>query len=443
MKKMNLTQYINTLSGIIMLAVVWACHSENVIDTPEGNAPVDSILEKCFVLSATDYYVGDWYEGTRALTAVKDVLQKQIHNVYYFFYDKNGYLEKIFYQGLESPKMELEVNLSDFKDEGKNIITPDGKVLLIVNSQSMSTANTPDDKPVLVSSDKTHVGNIDLWRQVVPTVNDFKNESWFPLYFQNAQGIQGGVKQHGKPDHIIMYGYFDGTLDNSHMQVPLGRIVARLRFALSGDGLGPQARITVKNIPVQTAIYPEAVTKYKTDVQNNKDGAYWYTYQEMIDNGSSADNGWDSNTDTYLNVGADKLRGGIIGTEAGKYTGSVIYYCGENNYYLTGVKSYVYIETWDERIPATNTSDFQVARGTCFDEGKNDEPNRVYKMVLAHDPPEITDNDPNADRDYTLYYNTSYTFNLTLKKEASNAKEHTTRTAEPNKDGSITLYPIE
>ncbi len=438
-RKTNILRLICGLSGVALLMAMPACSSDDMLDelplAPDVPAASDSVGERKLVLRATDYK-GDWHEGTRMLTSLPDVLQKQIHNVYYFFYDQTDYLEKIYYQGLKTPVIELEVNLNDFKDEdGNTPVTPDGKVLLIVNSQSMQHTATAGNKPELVSSTNINKGEINRWRQKVGTYNNFRKESLFPLFFPSSITTEHvEVKKHGRPNHIIMFGYFDGTMDHSTMQVPLGRVVARMRFALSGAGLGQQARITIKNAPIQTPIFTEAIEEMKNAFYSTSQAAKdscWCDYEEMIDNQPNTD-GEDDGT-----VGTDGYRGGITGT-VGNYKANVVYYCGENNWHYTGIKTILRIETWDDLIMATPASSLGAERG-YYDNGVNsDEPDRVYEMELAHDSPGITGDDPNAIRDYSIYYNTSYTFNLTLK----NSAEASTRSVERNADGTTVLYPV-
>ncbi len=342
-----------------------------------------------FVLYTSDF-VADWSTpDTKSLAPLNDNLQKQIHNLYWFFYDASGYIEKIYYQDV-TPTISLEVKYEDFKDESGATVTPHGKVFIIANAESMNVEGTNSGKPVLVSSDKVQNPAVNSWKQRVPTISEFQKNSLFPVFIEHTEGNQSGNWQIGRPDHILMLGYFDGTISDNTMQIPLGRLAARLRVNLSGPGLGEQARITVQDAPLYTAAFAEEGAVMPILMSDAT--AVWGDFVETIDNGSSDDNVGDS-------VGADGYYGGITGT-AGNYKSSTYYYCGENNYQFTGVKTVLRVETWDTKakLDANNH--------------RSDMPDRTYELELGQNSPNITDN-----RNYSLYRNTSYTFNVTLNKK--------------------------
>ncbi len=418
-----------------------------------GNESQQDSEKRKITITAEDY-TADLQYGTRGLTALTDELQKQIHNLFFFFYNPENNIENIYYMEMSSPTMKIQLSLDDFtKGHNGEPIKADGQLFVVANSWSMHTANVTDDmkdRPLLVSSEREdiHLGDINAWKQKVPTVALFQKESLYPVFFPNTEGKSGGVKQHGKPDHVIMFGYFDGTIEKTNIQIPLGRIVSRLRINLSGDGLGPQARITIKNAPCYSAIFPVAITPMANDTTATDPiyggQPYWYNYEEMIDNGTSDDN-QRSSSNMYIGVGNDLLRGGITGSK-GSYESSAIYYCGENNNYYTGIKTYVQIETWDQwngvdgPKKATAATDFQVERGK-YKDGTTDQPDRVYETVLGHDSPEMLTEAPDAERDVSIYRNTSYTFNLKLHKTKTSPAKKARKNAE-FADGEYSLYPL-
>ncbi len=343
-----------------------------------------------FVLYASDY-AADWTTpGTKSLAALDDNLQKQIHNLYWFFYDASGYLEKIYYQDV-TPTISLEVKYEDFKDEtGANVI-PDGIVFVIANAEAMNEDGSNSGKPVLISSDKTQHPSVTVWKQTVATVSDFQKNGLFPVFIEHSEGNQNGNWTIGRPDHIIMLGYFNGTITDKTMQIPLGRLAARIRLNLSGAGLGEQARITIQNAPLYTSAFSEEGATLPVDRSAANFSTFWGTFVETVDNGSSADNVGD-------NVGTDGYYGGITGT-AGQYKSSTFYYCGENNYEYTQLKTVLKVETWDTKAKLD------------ADNNRTDAPARTYELELGQDSPNLT-----VNRNFSLYRNTSYTFNIELKK---------------------------
>ncbi len=369
------------ISALSLFGCVKETHpQEEWIDLADGK----------FVLYASDF-TADWTSpGTKSLAQLDDNLQKQIHNLYWFFYDASGYLEKIYYQDV-TPTISLEVRYSDFKDDNGDTVTPHGVVFIIANAESMTVEGSNTGKPVLISSDKTQYPSVSSWKQSVATVAEFQKNSLFPVFIEHSEGNQNGNWSIGRPDHIIMLGYFDGTITDDTMQVPLGRLAARIRLNLSGAGLGEQARITIENASLYTAAFPEEGATMPIDIAASDFNKVWGTFVETIDNGSSADNEGDG-------VGSDGYYGGITGSAAGQYNSSTYYYCGENNYRYTQLKTTLKVETWDTKAkidpnnPRTN-------------------PSRTYTLELGQNSPNIT-----VNRNFSLYRNTSYTFNIELKK---------------------------
>ncbi len=338
-------------------------------------------------------FVADWTgPETKSIVSLDDKIQKQIHNLYYFFYDATGYIEKIYYQDV-LPTISLEVEYEDFRDEDGDIVSPEGVVFILANTRKMSDVSTTNHKPILVLSDKTNNDDVAAWKQAVATVGDFAKRGLFPLFIEHSsEGVQGGNWKLGRPDHIIMMGYFDGTLGFGNFHIPLGRLVSRLRVNLSGPGLGEQARITIKNAPLYTAAFPESGTFIPNDPSAANFSTYWGDFVETLDNGKSSDNVNDA-------VGNDGYYGGITGT-AGKYSASAFYFCGENDYDYTGIKTVLKVDTWDTKVKPN-------ADGT-----RTDAPDRTYELELGQDSPNIS----SSMRDYGLYRNISYTFNIELNK---------------------------
>ncbi len=390
----------NCLAAVLLLLSLASCTDditqENTPSAPETTGKITFY---------TADYAATWEDGTRSLEPVNDRLQKQIHNLYYFFYDAEGYLDKIFYQNV-MPTMKVEVTLNDFKDEHTSEeFIPNGIVYIIANAHKMDMPEDAESKPQLVSCEhkETSEETLTLWKQTVPTVTDFKRNSLFPL-FLGSGGVHEGFSPYGRPDHIVMFGYFDATmLEKNDLYVPMGRICARLHINLSGPGLGSQARISVNNAPKQSVIYPEDMKWPVTDFFTN--------FTETIDTGNADDNKpvVDQNGSTIgISCGEDGKYGGITGT-AGNYEGEVYYYCGENNYNYTQTKTTLTIETWDTAIEWG--ADQEVDTERIPESGV-----RTYRVELGHNGPDVTKPPYNEARDYNLYRNTSYTFNIKLSK---------------------------
>ncbi len=369
----NILKYIPALLPFFCILSLTGCSTDHLAeDVPE----TDSAGE--FIIYASDY-VADWTESpeTKSLTALQDALQKQIHNLYYFFYDREGYLEKIFYQDVE-PTMSIKVSRNSFLDENNQPVTPHGVVFVIANSERMNVAGSNDGLPKLVSSKDVSVGDINAWKQNVATVNDFKKKGLFPLFIEHAvKGVQGGNKKVGRPDHVIMLGYFDGTLDDDSIQIPLGRLVARLRVNLSGAGLGVQARITINNAALYTSVFPEVEGGAMPKPSDDPNGQFWGTFTETIDNAG--------------------YYGGITGTGADAVA-NLYYYCGENDVDYTETPTVLKIEAWDQATPLD------------ADGERTGTPDRTYQINLGQQSPYV------SGRNLSLYRNTSYTFNLELNK---------------------------
>lgn len=354
-----------------------------------------------FVLSSMDF-IADWTEpGTKSLYDLQDALQKQIYNVYYFFYDEEGYLERIYYQDVE-PTMRLEVLREHFKDADGNEAPAHGVLFVIANSEKMNVAGSNDGLPKLVSSKDVTVGDINAWKQSVATVSDFKKKALFPLFIEHAvDGVQGGSRKSGRPDHVIMLGYFDGALSHGTMQIPLGRLCARLRIALSGPGLGEQARITIENAALYSAVYPEFEGGRMPCASYNPEALdlsrFWGTFVETIDNHpKGADD--NVNEDGVDKPGKDGYYGGIVTDSGGNRTANLFYFCGENDVDYTGTPTTLKIEIWDKKVKPDANGD------------RTGDPTRTYRVELGQQSPYI------ENRSLSLYRNTSYTFNLELNK---------------------------
>ncbi len=388
----NLFKYIL----ILLTAALSACSKDVMLQQTQKSAESGGK----FVIFASDY-MADWTEpGTKSLYALGDNLQKQIHNLYYFFYDGEGYLERVFYQDVD-PTMNLVVYFDDFKEDGVTV-DHNGHIFIIANSQKMSVAASNDGKPVLVSSEKVTVGDINAWKQSVATVSDFKKQALFPLFIPHAvEGVQGGNIKHGRPDHVIMLGFFDGSLDDKSIQVPLGRLCARMQVSLSGPGLGQQARVTLDSVALYTSVYPEIeggqmpCKKYNPD--NLDLSTFWGSFVETIDN---QEGGSDDNTLATDLPGPDGWYGGINETSDGR-TADLFFYCGENDHDYTKTVTRLKVETWDTKVKP--------------DAGGNrtGKPDRTYTIDLGQQSPYI------ENRSLSLYRNTSYTFNIELKLKSN------------------------
>ncbi len=407
--------------GVGALTLMFAACSDDVI---EDAAPESGKSEGKFVFYATDY-VANWEEGakSRSLVALGDELQKQIHNLFYFFYDGAGYLEKIYYQDV-TPTIRLEVPFSEFT-EG---VSQNGIIYIIANTLPDTDISVTGEKPVLASSiDGDVFASVAQWKANVATVAAFQQSSLFPIFYGLKRGTLGAWRV-GRPDHVVMFGYYDGSLlDSDILQIPLGRMCARMRIVLSGEGMGQQVRLTIDNVPLQSALYPDVT-------QMPEGNEYWYSFEETLDNGSSEDNIF--GLLTVAGVGADGWYGGVSGT-AGNYTASPIYYCGENYYYYTNKKTTLKIEVWDTKAGKQSDKTLPVTR-----EGT---PDRVYAIDLAHDAPDILEGDdvgPDIWRDYSLYRNTSYTFQLELLPASAKARSGVKGTARRTSDGRIQLSPL-
>ncbi len=385
------------LMVVALVSLLVACNDGDDI---LGNIPAETKGGK--ITFYTSEYTADWEENTRSLDQVSDIIQKQIHNLYYFFYDAEGYLEKIYYQSVE-PTMSVEVNIEDFKNEHEDDtpITPHGIVYIVANSQKLGLPEN-GGKPKLVSCEHSTEAEALAWRQAVPTVSEFQRQSMFPIFLGSA-GVQNGFPAVGKPDHMIMFGYFDGTmLESKDLQVPLGRLAARMNIVLSGPGLGKQARITIENAPKYTSLYPSD-TEFPED--------FFTTFVETIDTGSSTDNEAMTDEDGVYGIscGNDGKYGGITGT-SGNYSANLYYYCGENNYRYTNTPTTLKVETWDTEM---TWGDRPNQRPDVTYVGSNA---RTYLVKLGNNSPDVEKPPYNEERDYNLHRNTSYTFNIILKE---------------------------
>ncbi len=445
MKNRNLS-YTALLLGMLAVPFLTACEGVDEVEKGEKAADNDVVLE----ISAP-HYSAEWNEGTRALVPLTDDLQKQIHNLWYYFYNEKQMLTYVFHQNIRSTTTH-QVKFSEFeqaaKKRGVTFSHSEGYIYIVANSENMDNSLSDDEqkpKIILEQADRP-TGDYEAWRASIGNVDGFKANALLPLYISgryDPNTSQLDYPSVGKPGHLMLFGSFHGKshsgADESHtMSIVLGRAVSRLRVALSGEGLGPQARITIQNAPIVTTLFPDAQQLY-TD--NNPTQDCWMDYMEMVSEGN-----------------------GITGT-AGNRSVSTYYYCGENSThdypikeptfgdqdasgtYTGKVSTTLIVETWDTKNDGNTVTE---GEGTNNPVAVNvTSPSRTYKVVLGHDIPAASSSSSSSTagtpRDLNLYRNTSYTFNINLMtgQPPSNAKEHTTRTAEPNKDGSITLYPIE
>ncbi len=421
---MNFWRILYRCLGIGALVLMFSACTDDVLEDTSADVPESGKSEGKFVFYASDY-VANWEEGakSRSLVALSDEVQKQIHNLFYFFYGPQGYLEKIYYQDV-TPTMRLEVPFDKFA-EG---VAEDGIVYVIANTMDPTDISITNEEPVLASSlDGDIFASVSAWKSNVATVAAFQQHSLFPIFYGLEKGTLGAWRV-GRPDHVVMFGYYDGTLlKGDILQIALGRMCARMRISLFGAGMGEQVRLTINNAPLQSALYP--------DVATMPDGnEYWYSFEETLDNGNSKDNIFGDLT--VAGVGADGWYGGISGT-AGNYTASPFYYCGENYYYYTNKKTTLKIEVWNTKDGKQSDKNLPVTRtGT---------PDRTYEIDLAHDAPDILEDEdagPDIWRDYSIYRNTSYTFQLELLPASAKARSGAKGTVRKASDGHIQLSPL-
>ncbi len=414
MKEIKLP-YIAIAFNLLLMLLFTACEE---MDTGKERSsdPADFALQ-----ISSPHYSAEWSEGTRSLDAVDDDLQKMIHNLYYYFYDDDGFIEYIFHQNINSTRVHT-VKFEEFakaaQDRNVDWYNPHGSLYIVANMDNKQNDLTAEEqKPQIILSTADRA-DYDKWITTVKSEYDFKYNAIMPLYISGPNSPQPDNKDLGLPGHMIMFGHFDGTFhydevsgtSDHTMSIVLGRAVARLRVALSGAGLGPQARITIENAPIVTSLFPGV----RPLLEDSDSLDCWHNYVEMISTGTGK---------------------GITGS-AGNYSGSTIYYCGENSTQDYPIKSLgsvngvrptkLIVDTWDAVADRTATE-----RGT-----------RRYTVVLGHDVPHIPGTTTTTTtRDLNLYRNTSYTFNITLNP--TKAAEAATKADKTYTDpaGQIHLWP--
>ncbi len=438
--------YTAICSCILLMSSLTACEEiggENAV-----SADNSVVLE-----ISVPRYSADWDEGTRALKPLDDQLQKQIHNLWYYFYNEDQNLTYVFHQDIVSTtihRVEFEDFIEAAEYRGVEFSHHDGYLFIVANSENIDNNLEGEEvkpKIILEQADRP-TGNYDEWRRTIANVDGFKKNSLMPLYISgraDTDTSQPDDASVGLPGHLMLYGSFHGlfhdhnSAETGHtMSIVLGRTVARLRIALSGAGLGEQARITIQNAPIVTTLFPDVQPLY-ADNEGAQD--CWMNYMEMV----------------------SVSEGSIVET-GGSRTSSTYYYCGENSTHEYPIKSpgtfgdkdeygnytgkvstTLIVETWDEYNEGNTVTK---GNGTT-DPTKNDavKPDRTYKVVLGHDIPRSSSSSSTAGtpRDLNLYRNTSYTFRINLMTESAPASYSSagTKSAVQNEDRQINVWPVE
>ncbi len=435
--------YTAICSCILLMSLLTAC--EEIGGEEALSADNGVVLE-----ISVPRYCADWDKSTRAQEPLDDQLQKQIHNLWYYFYNKDQNLTYVFHQNIVSTTVH-RVKFEDFieaaENRGVKFSHHDGYLFIVANSENIDNSLEGEElkpKIVLEQADRP-TGNYDEWRRTIANVDGFKKNGLMPLYISgraDADTPQPDDASEGLPGHLMLFGSFHGLFHDSNsseaghtMSIVLGRTVARLRIALSGAGLGKQARITIQNAPIVTTLFPDVQPLY-ADGEGEQD--CWMNYMEMVSVGE-----------------------GITETN-GSRTASTYYYCGENSThdypienpgnfgdkdesgkYTGEVSTTLIVETWDEH---NDENIVTKGDGTADPTKKNaTEPDRTYKVVLGHDIPRSSSSSSTAGtpRDLNLYRNTSYTFNINLleEKTRADAPASETRSGIVDKDGVIQVWP--
>lgn len=450
MKKRRLP-YTAICSCMLLMTSLTACEEiggEDAITADNGNVVLEISVPR---------YSADWDVGTRALEPLDDQLQKMIHNLWYYFYNEEQNLTHVFHQNIVSTTVH-RVKFEDFINaaaaRGVTFDQHEGYLFIIANSENIDDELETDGMPMIVlnQSDRP-TGDYDEWRRTIANVDGFKTSGLLPLYISgwaDPDTPQPDYPHIGSPGHIMLSGAFHGVFcgdrsseETGHtMSIVLGRAVARLRIALSGEGLGKQARITIQDAPIVTSLYPSWQPLFTNDMPSLD---CWMDYMQMV-----------------------SVNDGSIVEENGGRTSSTYYYCGENSthdfpiknpngfgdvdengIYTGKVSTTLIVETWDE-YNADNKVTHDEANPTKDPVAvnyQNEKADRTYRVVLGHDIPRSSSSSSSTagtDRDLCLYRNTSYTFSINLMtgEPPANVSETGTRSSDiQNGNGGIMVWP--
>lgn len=432
--KNRILSYTAILLALLFIPLFTACEGVDEVGTGAEETGGDVVLT-----ISVPQYSAEWDEGTRALEQLPDNLQKQIHNLWYYFYNEEQMLTYVFHQNIKATTTH-SVNFKDFTEaaeaRGVTFSISEGYIYIVANSENMDNNLTDEQqKPFIVLNQNDRpTGDYEAWRSSIANVDGFKQNALMPLYISgraDPNTPQSDNPAVGKPGHLMLFGSFHGKFHSEAehtMSVVLGRSVARLRVALSGEGLGPQARITIQNAPIVTTLFPDAQPLY-TDGDSRLD--CWTDYMEMV------------STDT------DK---GITGT-SGNYSVSTYYYCGENSThdypivnpgnfgdqdesgrFIGKVSTTLIVETWNTKNEGNSVTSGEGTANPVKTDATT--PDRTYKVVLGYDIPSGSSSSSSTAgtaRDLNLYRNTSYTFNINLMTGTPPSTQKNTRPAQQHR----------
>ncbi len=439
MKKNRLIYRLATLPVLLSLAACTAGEDPSQVQT--------DYADKTFTISVAPYEA-DWSEGGRAATVMDDEQQKKIHSLLYLFYRSDGHLSRAFYEEVVGGLLEVQSTLQNFRAvanyelneyEGDTEWNPGnagGTLYILANAAYDSDINgnpltfynvDRNNGEVTLWVEGTSTGKkvaqintvADTWISNVRTVGDFQMNTDIPIYKEAkdlvTQTSLSTTQQKyvddmisGMPQHIVMFGSFQGRLDHmgSSMAIVLGRIAVRMRLALTG-ALGEVMRVSINDAALFTPLY------YQYHMGHGY--PYWGTLQEVL-----------------------KVGDGITSTD-GERSASRVYYTGENRdeHKTTTLK----IEVWNSDA-TVSVGRYQEVNGetTFVNAVPSSAPTHTYTIGLAHDTPD----EAAISGRTNLYRNTVYTFHIKLldkPKDTSNTVKQ--RSVVMEEAGIIEVCPDE
>lgn len=192
--------------------------------------------EEDFVLEiSAPRYTAQWDEGTRASESMDDNLHKQIHNLWYYFYNKSEMLTYVFRQNIRSPTTH-KIEFSEFRAaaqaKGADFEHTEGWLYVIANSKNIDNTLSDDAlKPQIILSkdDYNPAGGYDAWRRSIANIDGFKKNGLLPLYISGT--VDPNTPQPDSP-HTGLSGRMllsCGFEADAQQELPLPEVPSELR----------------------------------------------------------------------------------------------------------------------------------------------------------------------------------------------------------------------